>query len=78
MLNMIKNLSFLVLLFNSVVAFAISLPEQSIVAGGVAIVPIHHGGDVKPKVFYDGNLVMVLKDKQQWLAVVGLRRIKSN
>lgn len=72
MLKMIKNLSFLVLLFNSVVALAISLPEQSTVAGGIVIVPIQYDGDVKPKVLYGEKPVMVLKDKQQWLAVVGI------
>jgi len=52
-----------------------TLPLASLVPGGIALLPIapnraDHG--VAPDVRYDGNRVMVLRQGDHWLAVVGI------
>lgn len=51
---------------------AMTLPQQSAVPGGVVIVPIAAGIDAKPVVQYNKRQVMVLKQDEQWLAIVGV------
>jgi murein DD-endopeptidase MepM/ murein hydrolase activator NlpD len=51
---------------------AMTLPQQSAVPGGVVIVPVAVGIDAKPVVQYNKRQVMVLKQNEQWLAVVGV------
>lgn len=51
---------------------AMTLPQQSAVPGGVVIVPVAVGIDVKPVVEYNKRQVMVLKQNEQWFAVVGV------
>lgn len=51
---------------------AMTLPQQSAVPGGVVIVPIAAGIDAKPVVQYNKRQVMVLKQNEQWLAIVGV------
>ena len=56
-------------------ALAISLPQASQVPGGVALLPFAIGaedGGAAPAVRYDGQRVMVLKQADHWLAVVGI------
>jgi len=58
-----------------VMAFSVSatnLPRQSAVPGGVVIVPLAVITDEKPVVTYNKQHVMVLKQNEQWLAVVGV------
>ncbi|MGH8143854.1 MAG: peptidoglycan DD-metalloendopeptidase family protein [Steroidobacteraceae bacterium] len=52
-----------------------SLPRASPVPGGVALLPIAAdpgNRDAPPVVSYDGNRVMVLRQGDHWLAVVGI------
>jgi len=64
-------ISILGLLLSGIVS-AITLPDQSAVPGGVVIVPLNVSSDVKPLVKYHKRQVMVVKQEQQWLAVVGV------
>ncbi|MFT7413372.1 MAG: murein DD-endopeptidase MepM/ murein hydrolase activator NlpD [Methylophagaceae bacterium] len=66
------GLAFSVLMMVSVSVSAMTLPQQSAVPGGVVIVPIAVGIDIKPVVQYNKRQVMVLKKDEQWLAVVGV------
>ena len=66
------GLAFSVLMMVSVSVSAMTLPQQAAVPGGVVIVPIAVGIDVKPVVQYNKRQVMVLKKDEQWLAVVGV------
>jgi murein DD-endopeptidase MepM/ murein hydrolase activator NlpD len=48
------------------------LPQASAVPGGVVLLNIQAGGDTAPKVRYEGNPVMVLRQPAGWLAVLGI------
>jgi murein DD-endopeptidase MepM/ murein hydrolase activator NlpD len=48
------------------------LPQQSLVPGGVALVRIDAPADDPPRVMLDGAPVMVLRQDDHWLAVVGV------
>ena len=69
---MIKIYTVLLGLLLSGIASAITLPQQSAVPGGVVIVPLNLISDSKPSVKYHKRQVMVVKQEQQWLAVVGI------
>lgn len=69
---MIKFICLAFSLFMTVSVSAMTLPQQSAVPGGVVIVPVAVGIDAKPLVQYNKRQVMVLKQKEQWLAVVGV------
>ncbi len=60
------------LLINIPASAARVLPQQSAVPGGVVIIPIDAALDSKPSVEYNKQQVMVLKQQQKWLAVVGI------
>lgn len=51
---------------------AIDLPAQEIVPGGIAILPIAATPDRQPQAEYNGKPVMVIKNQNQWYAVVGI------
>jgi murein DD-endopeptidase MepM/ murein hydrolase activator NlpD len=56
-------------------ALAIGLPAASPVPGGVALLPLaasSEDGGAAPQVSYGGERVMVLKQPDNWLAVVGI------
>lgn len=54
-------------------ALAVELPMQQSVPGGVAILPITHATDEQPpQASYNDKPVMVIKNQQQWYAVVGI------
>lgn len=53
-------------------AQAQELPRQSLVPGGIAIVPITPDREPAPMVHFEGNRVMVVRHGGQWEAVVGL------
>jgi len=55
-------------------ALALGLPQASPVPGGVALLPLATAADepVAPLVSYDGQRVMVLRQVDHWLAVVGI------
>jgi len=48
------------------------LPQQSLVPGGVALVRIDGAADRPPRVGLDGAPVMVLRQDDHWLAVIGV------
>src|SRR5271154_6461949 len=48
------------------------LPQASAVPGGVVLLKIQSGGDTAPKVRYEGNPVMVLRQSVGWVAVLGI------
>ena len=70
---MIRLIGLLFMLFINIPASAARvLPQQSAVPGGVIIIPIDAALDSKPSVEYNKQQVMVLKQQQKWLAVVGI------
>src|SRR5262245_15414590 len=50
----------------------ITLPKQSLVPGGIALVPIEGPADAPPKVALGDAPVMVVREANRWLAVVGI------
>lgn len=70
---MIRLIGLLFMLFINIPASAARvLPQQAAVPGGVVIIPIDAALDSKPSVEYNKQQVMVLKQQQKWLAVVGI------
>lgn len=67
----IKFLTTLCLLMTVAVS-ATTLPQQSAIPGGVVIVELVVPVETKPVVNYNKRQVMVVKENQQWLAVVGI------
>jgi murein DD-endopeptidase MepM/ murein hydrolase activator NlpD len=53
-------------------AVAIPLPQGSSVPGGVALLPIADSSDQAPSASFQGKRVLVLRDGDRWLAVVGI------
>jgi murein DD-endopeptidase MepM/ murein hydrolase activator NlpD len=53
-------------------ADGLTLPKQSLVPGGIALVPLGGAADDPPTVTLEGVPVMVLRQEDQWLAVVGI------
>ncbi|MFO1312806.1 MAG: peptidoglycan DD-metalloendopeptidase family protein [Burkholderiales bacterium] len=51
---------------------AIPLPEESLVPGGVALVPLAGPLEDPPRVSVDGAPAMVLREGDRWLAVIGI------
>ncbi len=51
---------------------AVELPLQQLVPGGVALLPITNATDKQPQAEYNGKPVMLIKNKNQWYAVVGI------
>ncbi|MDQ7072736.1 MAG: peptidoglycan DD-metalloendopeptidase family protein [Gammaproteobacteria bacterium] len=68
---MTKLITVIALLF-SVAVTAMPLPRQNAVPGGVVIIPLAVITNEKPVVTYNNKKVMVLKQAQQWLAIVGV------
>ena len=66
----------LALLFSHNV-FAADLPAQEIVPGGIAILPIATATDKQPQAEYNGKPVMVIKNQNQWYAVVGIALVAT-
>jgi murein DD-endopeptidase MepM/ murein hydrolase activator NlpD len=48
------------------------LPQQSLVPGGILILPIEAPAELKPTVLFDGRKSLVVRAGDQWKAVVGL------
>jgi murein DD-endopeptidase MepM/ murein hydrolase activator NlpD len=54
-------------------AFGMDLPQSDPVPGGIVLLPLPQGADgPAPLVTYDSNRVMVLKQADHWLAVIGI------
>ena len=48
------------------------LPQANPVPGGVAIMPLNPAADAPPRVRFNGERVMVVRQNNRWHAVVGL------
>lgn len=53
-------------------ATAINLPHNDPVPGGIAVVRLDSHSAVMPTVKYDGNRVLVVRNQQDWYAIVGI------
>lgn len=49
-----------------------ALPKQSLVPGGILILPIEAPAELKPTVLYEGNRAMVVRTGDEWKAIVGI------
>ncbi len=49
-----------------------ALPEAEPVPGGVAVIPVGAGEQSAPRVYFDGQRVLVMRDAGAWQAVIGL------
>ena len=48
------------------------LPRESLVPGGIVILPVGAASSPAPTVSFDGRRVMVRQDGQRWVAILGL------
>ncbi len=53
-------------------AVPLALPEASLVPGGVLVLPIEGSANQIPVVTYDDRRVMVLRQDDHWVAVIGI------
>jgi len=60
------------ILFSSCNAFAIELPKQNPVPGGIVILPLEYQGNKAPDVNFNNQAVMVIRHQDQWQAIVGI------
>jgi murein DD-endopeptidase MepM/ murein hydrolase activator NlpD len=60
------------LLLAPTVTLAYSLPRESAVPGGVKLIRLSQHGDAEPAVDIDGHRVLVVRDGDTWVAVVGI------
>lgn len=67
-----KSLFALLLFFCCGLLHAAALPHAEPAPGGVAVVPLEISGAEAPRAYFNEQRVMVLKNEQQWLAVVGV------
>ncbi len=64
-------ISLLLLILPGLLA-ATPLPKNEAVPGGVAVVSLSNDNVNPPRVYFNGNRVLVMRNEQDWLAVVGL------
>jgi len=69
---MIKITFTLILIFIYNLALAASLPHSDPVPGGIAIVKLDNSNAAMPVVKYNGNRVLVMRNEQDWYAIVGI------
>src|SRR5215467_11441938 len=53
-------------------AVPLALPQASLVPGGVLVLPIEGDANQIPVVTYDDRRVMVLRQQDHWVAIVGI------
>ena len=63
--------AFPLLLLFGLSAIAAALPRESRVPGGIALVPVP-GSDIAPTVIFNMHRVAVVRQDEQWLAIVGI------
>lgn len=61
-----------VLLTSPVIVAAVSMPRHDPVPGGVALVPLQVDAAQPPEVRHAGRLLMVVRQRGEWVAVVGI------
>jgi murein DD-endopeptidase MepM/ murein hydrolase activator NlpD len=61
-----------VLFFSPVIVAAVSLPRHDPVPGGVALVPLQVDAAQPPQVRHEGRILMVVQQRGEWVAVVGI------
>jgi murein DD-endopeptidase MepM/ murein hydrolase activator NlpD len=61
-----------VLLSSPVIVAAVSLPRHDPVPGGVALVPLQVDAAQPPEVRHEGRILMVVRQRGEWVAVVGI------
>jgi murein DD-endopeptidase MepM/ murein hydrolase activator NlpD len=59
-------------LLSPAIALAFSLPRESAVPGGVKLIRLDAHGAAEPAVDIEGRRVMVIRDADSWVAVVGI------
>ncbi|ORU90679.1 MAG: peptidase M23 [Cycloclasticus sp. symbiont of Poecilosclerida sp. M] len=64
------NRFLLLILSYFVFSVALAFPQQNLVPGGIAVVPIN--APSKPQIRYLGRQVLVLPEQDHWLAIVGI------
>jgi murein DD-endopeptidase MepM/ murein hydrolase activator NlpD len=69
---MIKRFCVVLALMLSTPLWAMTLPQQSAIPGGVVIVPLSADDSAKPAVKYYKKSVAVVKSDGQWVAIVGV------
>ena len=68
-----KYLTALLMMMTSSLLHAATLPPQAEpVPGGVAVVPLEGATGAAPRAYFNAQRVMVIKDGQRWLAIVGV------
>lgn len=67
-----KSFSGILLFCCCALAQATALPQAEPVPGGIAVVFLAHTGKQTPKAYFNDRRVMVVKDDQRWLAIVGI------
>jgi murein DD-endopeptidase MepM/ murein hydrolase activator NlpD len=68
----IRSILNILLIFYAVNAAAITLPQHSPTPGGVAVIKLGPASQARPVVHYQDKPVMVQKQGQSWVAVVGI------
>ncbi len=67
-----KKLYLVLLLLFSFNSFALTLPKENPVPGGIHIQLLNVQSQSAPKVYFNKKRVMVVKDKNHWKAVIGI------
>ncbi|GAA6135650.1 peptidoglycan DD-metalloendopeptidase family protein [Oceaniserpentilla sp. 4NH20-0058] len=50
-----------------------SLPQSSLVPGGIAVIPLQDAKETQPQAFYNKKPIAVIQHNQTWFAVAGLK-----
>lgn len=66
-----KSFLLFILLITSTLS-AMAQPKSNPVPGGVAIIPLESKSSDRPEYYFNTNQVMILKENNTWLAVVGI------
>lgn len=69
---MMRRFLALILVLMHGLAMAIELPRHDPVPGGIAIVRLDNHDPAMPVARYNGERVMVVRNQQDWLAVIGI------
>lgn len=67
-----KTLCLIFCLINPVFSWANKLPDQLAVPGGIIKIAVADINQAAPKVFFEGNRVLVTSDNRHWIAMVGI------